>query len=227
MREENMKTMTLYHGSGLVVQKPDVSYGKKNNDYGQGFYCTESEELAREWACPGEKDGISNRYRLETDGLRIFRLKGESEESLLIWISVLLSNRKLNMDTEEACEGIRFLQSRYLMSLETADLVIGYRADDSYFSFVKDFLNNRISLEQLRQALRLGSVGEQIVIKSQRAVAALEFEGYEIVDWKEYYMKRLQRDQALRNMYQELRRNADVSGRYMRDIVKERNSNGK
>ena len=100
-------------------------------------------------------------------------------------------------------------------------------ADDSYFSFVKDFLNNRISLEQLRQALRLGSVGEQIVIKRQRAAAALEFEGYEIVDWKEYYMKRLQRDQALRNMYQELKQNADVSGRYMRDIVKERNSNGK
>lgn len=131
------------------------------------------------------------------------------------------------MDTEEACEGIRFLQSRYLMSLETADLVIGFRADDSYFSFVKDFLNNRISLEQLRQALRLGAVGEQIVIKSQRAAAALEFEGYEIVDWKEYYMKRLQRDQALRNMYQELKQNADVSGRYMRDIVKERNSSGK
>lgn len=98
-----MKTMTLYHGSGLVVQKPDVSYGKKSNDYGQGFYCTESEELAGEWACPGEKDGIFNRYRLETDGLRIFRLNGE--------------------------------------------------VDDSYFSFVKDFLNNRISLEQLRQAL--------------------------------------------------------------------------
>lgn len=222
-----MKKMTLYHGSGLVVQKPDVSYGKKSNDYGQGFYCTESEELEREWACPGEKDGISNRYRLKTDGLRIFWLNGEAEESLLIWISVLLSNRKLNMDTEETCEGIRFLQSRYLMSLETADLVIGFRADDSYFSFVKDFLNNRISLEQLRQALRLGAVGEQIVIKSQRAAAALEFEGYEIVDWKEYYMKRLQRDQALRNMYQELKQNADVSGRYMRDIVKERNSSGK
>lgn len=76
---------------------------KKSNDYGQGFYCTESEELAGEWACPGEKDGIFNRYRLETDGLRIFRLNGE--------------------------------------------------VDDSYFSFVKDFLNNRISLEQLRQAL--------------------------------------------------------------------------
>ena len=70
---------------------------------------------------PGEKDGIFNRYRLETDGLRIFRLNGE--------------------------------------------------ADDSYFSFVKDFLNNRISLEQLRA----GAVGEQIVIKSQRAASALEF----------------------------------------------------
>ncbi len=222
-----MKKLTLYHGSGLVVQKPDVLYGKKNNDYGQGFYCSESAELAREWACPREKDGILNRYCLETDGMRVFHLKGESEEALLIWISVLLSNRKLNLDTENARASAHFLQSRYLMSLETADLVIGYRADDSYFSFVKDFLNDRISLMQLQQALKLGAVGEQIVIKSQRAAAALEFQGYEVVDWKEYYMKRLQRDQALRNMYQELRQKPDVSGRYMRDIVRDRNDSGK
>ena len=110
-----------------IMKNPDVLYGKKNNDYGQGFYCSESAELAREWVCPREKDGILNRYCLETDG------------------SVLLSNRKLNLDTEEARTGAHFLQSRYLMSLETADLVIGYRAGDSYFSFVKDFLNNRIS----------------------------------------------------------------------------------
>ena len=80
---------------------------------------------------------------------------------------------------------------------------------------------------QLQQALKLGAVGEQIVIKSQRAAAALEFQGYEVVDWKEYYMKRLQRDQALRNMYQELRQKPDVSGRYMKDIVRDRNSSGK
>jgi tmp2 (fragment) len=210
-----------------IMKNPDVLYGKKNNDYGQGFYCSESAELAREWVCPREKDGILNRYCLETDGMRVFHLKGETEEALLIWISVLLSNRKLNLDTEEARTGAHFLQSRYLMSLETADLVIGYRADDSYFSFVKDFLNNRISLAQLQQALKLGTVGEQIVIKSQRAAFALEFQGYEVVDWKEYYMKRLQRDQALRNMYQELRQKPDVSGRYMRDIVRERNNSGK
>lgn len=65
------------------------------------------------------------------------------------------------------------------------------------------------------------------MIKSQRAAFALEFQGYEVVEWKEYYMKRLQRDQALRNMYQELWQKPDVSGRYMRDIVRERNNSGK
>ena len=55
-----------------IMKNPDVLYGKKNNDYGQGFYCSESAELAREWACPREKDGILNRYCLETDGMRVF-----------------------------------------------------------------------------------------------------------------------------------------------------------
>lgn len=216
-----MKKMTLYHGSGLVVQRPDISFGKKNNDYGQGFYCTESGELAREWACPGEKNGISNRYQLETDGLRIFRLNGESEEALLFWIAVLISNRKLNPDTEIAREGACFLQSRYRMNLETADVVIGYRADDSYFSFVKDFLNNTIHMEQLKRALEMETIGEQVVIKSMRAAAALEFEGYEIADWKEYYMKRIQRDQARRNRYREIQRETGFSGKYMLDFLRE------
>lgn len=94
-----------------IMKNPDVLYGKKNNDYGQGFYCSESAELAREWVCPREKDGILNRYCLETDGMRVFHLKGETEEALLIWISVLLSNRKLNLDTEEARTGAHFYRA--------------------------------------------------------------------------------------------------------------------
>ena len=48
------------------------------------------------------------------------------------------------------------------------DVIIGYRADDSYFSFAKDFINNTISVEQLAEAMRLGELGIQIVLKSER-----------------------------------------------------------
>ena len=40
--------ITLYHGSEQLVETPAFGFGKKNNDFGLGFYCTESEELAKE-----------------------------------------------------------------------------------------------------------------------------------------------------------------------------------
>ena len=42
--------MTLFHGSEFKIEKPHVGGGKITNDYGSGFYCTESEDLACEWA---------------------------------------------------------------------------------------------------------------------------------------------------------------------------------
>ena len=44
--------LIIYHGSQQIVETPKFGIGKKYNDYGQGFYCTESIELAKEWACP-------------------------------------------------------------------------------------------------------------------------------------------------------------------------------
>ena len=45
-----MNKITIYHGSEHVIQKPSMHAGKNHNDYGQGFYCTEDIELAKEWA---------------------------------------------------------------------------------------------------------------------------------------------------------------------------------
>lgn len=46
--------MTLFHGSEFRIEKPYAGGGKKTNDYGVGFYCTESEDLACEWAVTRE-----------------------------------------------------------------------------------------------------------------------------------------------------------------------------
>lgn len=43
--------MELWHGSQKIVGVPQFGLGKVHNDYGQGFYCTESLDLAKEWAC--------------------------------------------------------------------------------------------------------------------------------------------------------------------------------
>ena len=55
------KLITLYHGSEQLVEKPTFGKGKKNNDFGLGFYCTKSEDLAKEWAVSSLRNGFANR----------------------------------------------------------------------------------------------------------------------------------------------------------------------
>ena len=61
------KQLFLYHGSEKIIKKPIYGYGKKNNDFGLGFYCTENENLAKEWAVSSLDDGFANKYSLNMD----------------------------------------------------------------------------------------------------------------------------------------------------------------
>ena len=71
------------------------------------------------------------------------------------------------------------------------DVMVGYRADDSYFSFAEDFVNNTISLRDLSLAMQLGTLGEQVVLLSERSFRQIQFIEYEIADYREYYYKPL------------------------------------
>ena len=56
--------MILYHGSKDIIEKPIYGQGKKYNDYGLGFYCTDNIELAKEWGTSFERSGYANRYQI-------------------------------------------------------------------------------------------------------------------------------------------------------------------
>lgn len=71
--------MILYHGSPFIIEKPKLSKGKVSNDYGQGFYCTENIEMAREWACKGkEPPAFVNIYEVDLSGLKVLNLSEQA-----------------------------------------------------------------------------------------------------------------------------------------------------
>ena len=82
--------ITLYHGSEQLVETPTFGLGKKHNDFGFGFYCTETEELAKEWAVSSLRNGFANRYSLDTEYLKILNLNSP-DYTILNWIAVLVS----------------------------------------------------------------------------------------------------------------------------------------
>ena len=215
-----MSKIELYHGSPEIIEVPIFGKGKSYNDYGKGFYCTQHIELAKEWACTEGTDGYANRYEIETDGLKILNLSDE-KYTILHWLALLMKNRKGRLSTPIMKRGKEYLLEYYLPDISGYDAIIGYRADDSYFSFAKSFVNNAISLKQLGNAMRLGKLGEQFVLKSEKAFDTIKFLDYKVADNTEYYFKRKTRDDEARAAYYKELENEDLDGIFMRDIIRE------
>ena len=113
----------------------------------------------------------------------------------------------------------QYLIDYFSINVNAYDLIIGYRADDSYFYYAESFLNNTISVEQLAQAMRLGKLGEQIVIKSQFAFLNLKFEGYEVADKNQYYdLRKVRNDEA--NQYYLKMLDQEMDGLFIQDIIR-------
>ena len=187
---------TVYHGSDHIIERPKYGYGKIYNDYGVGFYCTENQNMAKEWGVSADKNGYANRYEIECDGLKVLNLNMR-DYTMLHWLTILLENREFDASTPLAAEAKEYLLQNFHLDYEKADIIIGYRADDSYFSFAADFINGAISYRQLSNAMRLGKLGQQFVLKSRRAFERLEFTGYEIASVQEWYKRKASRDHIL------------------------------
>ena len=168
-----------------------------------GFYCTEDVELAKEWAVSYDRDGYSNTYLIDDSGLNVLQLDSV-EYTALHWIEMLISNRTFDVNTPIAMEAIRYLQDNFHVDTSDADVIIGYRADDSYFTYAREFLNNTISYEQLVKALRLGNLGQQYVLKNQRAFDAIQFVEAYSVKSEEYYPRKALRDSEARKAYRKM-----------------------
>ena len=212
------KIMTIYHGSEQIVEVPTFGLGRKNNDFGLGFYCTESEELAKEWAVSSIRSGFSNRYTLDTEYLNILNLNSP-DYTILNWIAVLVEHRLFTIKTPVARRAKRYLIDNFGVNVNAFDLITGYRADDSYFDYAESFLNNGISVEQLARAMRLGKLGEQIVIKSKFAFSKLQYEGFDVAEKEKYYVLRKARDDEANQTYLEMLEE-ESDGLYIQDIMR-------
>lgn len=203
--------LKLYHGSKDIIKVPTYEKGKKYNDYGQGFYCTDNISMAMEWAVDKDRSGYTNCYELDCSKMKILNLN-DDKYCILHWLSILLQNREFDVPSPLAKEAKEYLIENYSIDYRSYDLIIGYRADDSYFSFAQDFINGTISYRQLNNAMHLGKLGLQFVLISEKAFQTIMFTGYEIADHSEWYAKKINRDKNARSDYFNLERNLRQKG---------------
>ena len=119
------------------------------------------------------------------------------------------------------------MQRHFFVDPSEYDVIIGYRADDSYFTFAQDFVAGTISLSKLSEAMRLGKLGEQIVLKSRQSYAHIRFLEAIPADAQTYFEKKSVRDRDARREYRRTKRASDgINELFMIDIMREGIRNG-
>lgn len=215
------KAVILFHGSNRIIRSPQYGVGSHYNDYGMGFYCTQNLNLAKEWAVDDNRDGYANEYAFHTDGLTVLDLSNE-KYNILHWLTILLQNRLFDVQSDFGEEAKKYLISHFDVQYQEYDVITGYRADDSYFSFAQDFLNNAISLSVLSSAMRLGKLGEQIVLKSEKAFEHIQFQQAIPAEASIWLPQKLERDSRARRDYFASRKVPWKKGEiYMMQILEE------
>lgn len=220
-----MDKIEIYHGSKEVVKTPLFNIGKPYNDYGRGFYCTQDFELAKEWACKTQDDGFVNIYELDTCDLNILDLSS-NEYNVLHWIAILLKNRKFAIKNPIEISAYNYILDNFLIDYSEYDVIIGYRADDSYFSYAQSFLSNTISISTLKRAIMLGNLGKQFVLISEKAYENIKFIKSVNVDKNIYHEKYVVRDKNARMKYSEVVKNQGFSKGdiFILDMLREANN---
>lgn len=156
--------MKLFHVGFDIIENPDIYYGKKNADFGQGFYLSDDEDFSHRWAKMRQnQETYINFYELDLTNLKVKRLERNEE-----WFRYIFDNRRGKED-----------------SLSAYDVIIGPIANDTIYDVMGITTSGYLEDEQALQLLQAGPVYDQIAIKSLYAKEKLTWLGYERLDENE------------------------------------------
>ena len=151
--------LTLYHGSQMSVPQPNAKAGRKNLDFGPGFYLTKIKKQAEDWAVvmAGRKgrnaEAVLNTYQFDMDRATVDGVRIKSFPSYdLEWLDYVV-----------ACRRGKDYSSEY-------DIVEGGVANDNVIDTVEDYEKGIITAEQALGQLRYKKVNHQLCILNQAVI---------------------------------------------------------
>ncbi len=140
--------MKLYHTGKEEIREPDFQHGRKNADFGQGFYLTPDMDFVYRWA---GADAVVNEYELETEGLQIRRFYRDED-----WFQYIFQNR------------------RAVDSL-SADVVAGPIANDTIFDTLGMISSGFLKTADAMKLLMIGPEYTQVAVKTEKAAKQLRW----------------------------------------------------
>lgn len=149
--------ITLYHGSYAAVSQPQASRGRRNLDFGQGFYLTSLRTQAERWA----QLVTERKTRNGIPQLNVYHFD-ETLASQSRWLHFDEYNLEW-LDYVVACRAGEKLWQQY-------DIVEGGVANDNVIDTVEDYTMGIISAEQALGQLRYKPVNHQLCIINQSVI---------------------------------------------------------
>ena len=140
--------MILYHTSDREIQRPDIHIGRKNADFGWGFYLTPDKAFAHRWA---RENAVVNEYEFDESGLAIRRFPRNTD-----WFEYIFHNRRMQDNL-------------------TADAVIGPIANDTIFETLGILTNGYLRPDEALRLLMIGPEYIQVAVKTEKAAAQLRW----------------------------------------------------
>jgi len=199
-----LENVTLFHGSASEVVVPTFGLGDDHHDYGRGFYLTDDESLAREWAVcrPENTNGWVHAFRLNDPTLKVLDFQ---EKGVLAWMAELMKHREAGRSRRFTMLSQKFVE-KYGVDTSDCDIIRGWRANASYFYIVTEFVHDEIDVDILEDLLMLGGLGVQYCLKTKRAFDAVaKVAGYpQRVDYETFNVKYSTRDRDARDRMDEL-----------------------
>ncbi len=196
--KSDKNTLILYHGSPNKEIRPTYGLGNDKHDYGKGFYLTESPALASEWSVcnPTENNGWVHKYTLDVAELNILDFQ---ECDILSWLAELMKHRDADTGRRYKVLAPRFIE-KYQISTEGYDVIKGWRANASYFYIAKCFVRDEVDLDILPELLKLGDLGIQYCLKTEKAFQYLKEDvtALQEIDYHKINPQYIQRDRNAR-----------------------------
>lgn len=209
--------MILYYGADKLITTPTYGIGNPTNDYGMGFYLTPDKLSAKLWASKFSEDGYLITYNLSLKNLNVLYLNSNTEVDILKWITILVSHRFDNDTYHLYKENIDFLKMHFYPDVNDVDVIVGYRADDSYFAYSESFVAGEMSIEKLSEAMKLGKLGLQYVLISKKAFTKIKYVSHEVI--KHTLAYQISRRETL-NEYRKIKKEDSIHNTYLRDIMR-------
>lgn len=163
-KEELKKEILLFHGAkSAIIGNIDINKGRKNNDFGQGFYCGESYEQSASFVENFENSSVYY-FSLDVTGLRCLKYTVDRD-----WMLTIAYFRGTLNEYKDSIV-IKNLISR----LEGVDYVVAPIADNKMFRIIDSFINGEITDQQCKHCLAATNLGFQYVLLNDNATSRLK-----------------------------------------------------